>query len=374
MKKSDEIRAEIANLQNEVNALVAENKAIPAEKSKALKQFFIDLGKAEAAEAMEKEKSVSAVSVNVGGKMDKKKINAAIRDVILGVDVEKAKQVLATATGNNGAVDADGGVLIPNELLDVQEHGGDRVDLREYTTNVTVHSRAGSVPAIDYDQDLDFVDFDENTDIAKTKAVFTAVKYALASKGAIIPISRELISDADADVVGLISKLFNFVYLRNANKDIVTKASAAVLADNKVTVTALADKAGIDAIKKAVNTLPTLAGANCVVVMNKNTFSDLANVADKNGRYYLTRDANGATIRQIESRPVLVVENKEIADNTVLVGDLSAIEHIAFPGLEVASSTESGFSRNSVDVRAIARFTDISTYDKAFKLISQSST
>lgn len=370
MRKSDELKQEIMALSKEIKDLADAGKEVPAEKSDKIKSLYIELGKAEQAE----ETAKASVVTEIGGKMDKKKINAALRDILLGVDVEKAKQVFATATGNNGAVAGDGGVLVPTELLDVAEHGGDAIDLRNYATVTTVTTRAGSVPAIDYDQDIAFVNFDENNDIAKAKAAFTAVKFALASEGVIIPVSRELIADADADVLSLISTLLGYVDLRNANKSIVAAALAGVTSANKVSVTTLADKAGIDAIKKAVNTLPSLAGANCAIVMNKNTFAELANTADKNGRYYLVRDANNSTIKQIEGRPILDVENTEIADNTVLVGDLSAIYHIAYPGLEIASSAAAGFGTNSIDVRAISRSQDISTYDKAFKTITQAST
>lgn len=100
--------------------------------------------------------------------------------------------------------------------------------------------------------------------------------------------------------------------------------------------------------------------------MNQTTWAGLALAKDKQDRYLLSRDANNAAVKEIEGRPIIVVEGSNLADNTILVGDFSALYHIAYPSLEVASSEEAGFTKNSVLVRAVCRFTDISVYDKAF--------
>ena len=52
-----------------------------------------------------------------------------------------------------------------------------------------------------------------------------------------------------------------------------------------------------------------------------------------------------------------------------IVGDFSAMYHIAYPDLEVMSSAEAGFEKNSVLVRAVCRHTNICTYAAAFKKI-----
>ena len=301
--------------------------------------------------------------------MDKKSFNAALKSYLLGIKNEDTAKFFGAATGQNGATGADGGVLIPSELLDLQENNGINNDLRTLTTAVSVGTRTGSVPIIDYSQAVTLTDFDENNAIAETKAVFTSTKFNLASKGAIIPVSRELLM-AKTDVMAVIGKLFNRVYVKAVNKEILSAAKAAVDATAK-TVTAVASKEGLDAIKAAVISLPLDAGANATIVMNQKTFAAMAVVSDKDDRYLLTRDANGSTIRQLEGRPVIVVENDELGDNTVLVGDFRAMYHIAYPELEVAADESAGFRNNSVLVRAICRFTDINTYTAAFTVIKQ---
>ena len=365
MLKSLEMKTEIKSLREEIQALIDQKEAVPVEMQNKLQDALSDY---------EKQLEVEAAAKNSKNKgennMDKKSFNAALKSYLLGIKNEDTAKFFNTATGQNGTVDADGGVLIPSELLDLKENNGINNDLRSLTTAIAVGTRSGSVPIIDYSQTVTLTDFDENNAIAEKKAVFTSTKFNLASKGAIIPVSRELLMDAKTDVMAVIGKLFNRVYVKAVNKEILSAAKAAVDATAK-TVTAVASKEGLDAIKAAVISLPLDAGANATIVMNQKTFAAMAVVSDNEGRYLLARDANGNTIRQLEDRPVIVVENDELGDNTVLVGDFRAMYHIAYPELEVAADESAGFRNNSVLVRAICRFTDINTYTAAFTVIKQ---
>lgn len=365
MLKSLEMKSEIKNLKDKIQALINDKQEVPAELQSEL-QVKLD--------AYEKQLEVEAkAKFGIGkgeSKMDKKEFNKAMKAYLLGIKNEETNKFFAQASGQNGATGADGGVLIPSELLDLKENNGVNNDLRTLTTGIDVGTRTGSVPIIDYSQKVDLTDFDENNAITETKAAFSSVKFNLASKGAIIPVSRELLLDAKTDVMAVISKLFNRVYVKAVNKAILADAKADV-DSTAATVTSIASKDGLDAIKKAVINLPLDAGANATIVMNQKTFAAMAVVADKEDRYLLARDANGGTIRQLEGRPVIVVENDELDDNTVLVGDFRAMYHIAYPELEVAADESAGFRNNSVLVRAICRFTDINTYTAAFAVIKQ---
>jgi HK97 family phage major capsid protein len=365
MLKSDAIKAELAELQEQIKALAAEGKPVDQATSDKLKSLYVDLGKAQAEEEMAKSNAKKPIG---GNNMNRKELNNALRKFLLNGQTDEALKLFAAATGQNGANGSDGGVLIPEELLDLKENNVATVDLREIVTTIPVTTRSGSVPIIDYGQDISLVDFDENGTIAETKAIFKQAKFALKSKGAIIPVSRELLHDSNFDVVAIIEKLFNRVHIKDSNKSIV---NTAITGGEEESVTAIASKEGIDAIKKAVNLIPLDAGANATIVMNQKTFAELANVSDEEGRYLLARDANDQTIRIIEGRPLKVVEADTMADNTVVVGDFAALYHIAYPDLEIASSEEAGFTRNSVLVRAITRAQDINTYTDAFKVIKQ---
>lgn len=357
------MKAEIKTLKEKIKALIDGKQEVPAELQSELQEKLDDY---------EKQLEVEAKRKGVKGKgeekMDKKAFNKALKAYLLGIQNEDTARFFNQAEGQNGATAGDGGVLIPSELLDLKENNVVNNDLRTLTTGVDVGTRTGSVPIIDYSQDLELTDFDENNEISETKATFKSAKFNLASKGAIIPVSRELLLDAKTDVMGVISKLFNRVYVKAVNKAILTCAKANT---TEKTVTTLASKDGLDEIKKAVINLPLDAGANATIIINQKTFAEMAVLADGEGRYMLARDANGSTIRQLEGRPVIVVENDELDDNTALVGDFRALYHIAYPELEVAADESAGFRKNSVLVRAICRFTDINTYADAFAVIKQ---
>lgn len=362
MLKSITMKRDIDALKDEIKAFIEKKEAVPAEKQKELEDKLTAYSEQKALEAEAKKKSY----LKGENKMDKKRFNAALKNFLLGravTDTEYATYFEDKVAGQNGAVAADGGVLVPEELLSLRENNGVGVDLRAITTAIPVTTRAGTVPCIDYGQDVELTDFEENTEIVQKKGVFTSVKYTLASKGAIIPVSRELLLDANSDVLAIIGKLFNRVYGTTVNKDICAKVLAAAKETN---IAAMNTVVTVDAVKKAIIELPLDAGSGATVVMNQATWAGLALAKDKQDRYLLSRDANNAAVKEIEGRPIIVVEGSNLADNTILVGDFSALYHIAYPSLEVASSEEAGFTKNSVLVRAVCRFTDISVYDKAF--------
>ena len=373
MLHSLELKRELAAIQASLKKKVENQETVSAEEQQRLQDALDEYKKAVAAETAEKGKKTNMEKVTRG------MINAALKDFLRG-DREKMNQLdatmkaafQATATGQNGAVSADGGFLIPEILLPIVENDRQGVDLRSIVTGVTVGTRSGKIPVIDYANQAGMAleAFDENNSIKEGKAAFTQLAFTLASKGALIPVSNELIRDSATDIVALIATLFNRIYINDVNKDILAKAVAPTDV-KKNTVADFGTVAAIDAIKKAIITCPLDAGANASVVVNQNTFAAMALAKDTQGRYLLARDANNETVRQIESRPIHVVEGAALADDTAVVGDYRALYHIAYPALEVQSSTEAGFRTNSTIVRAVARFTDLNTYGKCFTVLSK---
>ncbi len=360
MLKSVELRQEIDEITADIKNRIAACQEVPEELQAKLESTIQEFKTQKAAEIAAKS------TVKGEEKMDKKLFNSALKKALLGNDTE-LKTIYNTAAGNNGAISADGGYLVPQELLGLKENNTIGVDMRNYCTTINVSTRSGSVPTIDYSQVLALTSFDENNSITEKKAAFGSVSFTLASKGAIIPVSRELLMDAQTDVMAVIGKLFSRVYMRDVNTALLGAAETAATAAG--TPANMASKATIDAIRSAINSIPLDAGANSIVVIPQTSWAALANVCDKNDRYLLAQDAYGNTIRQIEGRPVVVVEDGEMTALTILVGDFSAMYHIAYPDLEVMSSADAGFAKNSVLVRAVCRHTNICTYASAFKKI-----
>lgn len=369
MLKSIELAHQINELKNAIKAMINEKKPVNTAKEAELKALVAEYATAKAAETAAKGEGIMN-----DAKIMNRDFNSALRKFLAHKD-ESGLTVFwtkykADASGQNGAVTEDGGATIPEELLQLVENDKFGVDLRAFCTPVAVHSRSGRIPIIDYSQDVKLVSFDENSEIAQTKSAFSQAKYTLASKGAIIPVSNELMRDSQTDIVGVITTLFNRVYVRDCNSTIIASITKAVEGENKKEVEGLTTATGIDAIKETVIKCPLDAGKNAKIVMNQTTFSKLAIAKDDNGNYLLTRDANNETIPMIEGRDVIVVEDADLAADTIIVGDFRTIYHVAFPDLEVQSSEEAGFTKNSVLVRAIARYEDLMTYGKCFTILT----
>lgn len=367
MLKSVECKQEMVALQAQIQDLTNKGEAAPQE---LLDQF--EAKKNEYIAALEKEMEDKKVNPNVviNVNADQKVLfNKSLKSALLGIKDENFDKFFNTASGQNGADNADGGYLIPEEFLPLAELNLGGVDLRAIVTNVPVTTRSGKVPVVDYDaQIVQLADFDENNAVTQKKAVFDSKSFTLSSKGAIIPVSRELLLDANSNVLAIISNVFGTVYRKTVNKAI----TSLVEADTPEGKQPLADiNAAIDAIKKAVIETKTAFGGPTIVV-GKAAWAKLALAKDGQKRYLLARDANNNTIKAIEGCTVLVVDDSDMSANTVLVGDFSAIYHIAFPSLEIASSEHAGFGTNSVHVRAVCRFTNLDVYAKAFTRITLS--
>ena len=364
MLKSVEIKQEMVNLQAQIKELTDKGEAVAPELVAQYKEK-----KDEYIAALEKEMEEKKVSqpVIIDAASKKAMFNQSLKKALMGIKDENFDKFFNVAKGQNGANGADGGYLIPEEFLPLAELNLGGVDLRAIVTNVPVTTRSGKVPIVNYDdQTLGLVDFDENNEITESKATFGSASFNLSSKGAIIPVSRELLLDANSDVLAIISNVFGKVYSHAVNKAITALVETDTTA-GKQTTTDLND--AVDKIKTAVITTKTAFGGPTVVI-GKKSWAKLALAKDAQKRYLLARDANNSTIKAIEGCAVMVVDDKDISENAVLVGDFSAIYHIAFPSLEIASSEHAGFNKNSVFVRAVCRFTNLDVYKEAFTQIT----
>ena len=370
MLKSMEIKQEIDELTADIKAKMTAGLPVAEDVQAKLKAKIEEYKSAKADESDRKSNEKGVITMTTFDAAFKKQYSAALRNALIGKPSAEDMRILDSATGTNGATNSNGGYLVPTQLLGLKENNGAAVDLREICTVIPVHTRSGSVPTIDYGQNVVLVAFDENNALTEKTPTFGTVSFSLASKGAIVPVSRELLMDADTDVLGVVGKLLKRIYMKDVNTGILTAALSA--ATSKGTPSYMASKDTINAIKTAINSLPLDAGGNATVIIPQASWAALANVADNNGHYLLARDAFDTTIRAIEGRPVIVVEDGELTALNILVGDFSAMYHIAYPELEIASSEEAGFAKNSVLVRAVCRHTSICTYAGAFFKITAS--
>lgn len=346
MLKSIEIRNAIDELGAKIHQGIADN----IDMTSAAEELAGLMAEYQAAVA--EENTVKNEDVKEIPKMDRKQLNAELKNFLLGMpSIFNENEGDAPAPlGNNGKVSADGGALIDSELQELFQVGGQGVKLVDYCSVYNVGTRAGAVPTVNFDnQDaMALVNLEECNPLEEGKMAFNATNYNLAPMGKVIPVSVQLLKEANTDVINVISNGFNVVHKRGTNKAICDAVEAVATSAGAN----LAVGAAIDAIKKQVIELPA-AAADAVVICPKAVWSALACAKDKQDRYLLSRDANGAAVKEIEGRPVLVVENTEMTAKTILVGDLSAVAHIQIGALEVASDKSAGFTRAAVMVRAL---------------------
>ena len=120
----------------------------------------------------------------------------------------------------DGFTSVDGGALIPEELLTPQMKPEDVVDLRNYVKIVSVNSASGKYPVIaKAGSTMNTVaELAENPELANPE--IEEIEYSVQTRRGYIPISQEVIDDADYDVTGLIREEISSQARNTTNKDI----------------------------------------------------------------------------------------------------------------------------------------------------------
>ena len=205
----------------------------------------------------------------------------------------------------------------------------------------------------------ELIAFEELNEIGQSDIDFGQVTYNVADYGDIIPISNSLLADENANLTAYIGKRFVKKAVNTENKKILTILKT--LNPEQAT--------DYDAITTALNKgLDPAISSNSKVFMNQTYFDILDKVKDKQGRPLLGTSLQDETKKLFKGREIIMLSDAQLEMNgtkaPVFVGDLE--EFITFfdrEGLELAVSTEAGFTKNATYIRAIERF-DVKKVDK----------
>ena len=106
----------------------------------------------------------------------------------------------------DGLKSAEGEAIIPVELMTPKEAKQDKTDLASLVNIVNVKNASGKWAVVKLtDQAMNTVEeLEENPELAKP--IFTKVNYEIKTRRVHLPVSQELIDDADYDVMGLVAK------------------------------------------------------------------------------------------------------------------------------------------------------------------------
>ncbi|CAI3409146.1 phage major capsid protein [Enterococcus cecorum] len=211
----------------------------------------------------------------------------------------------------------DGEVLIPEEILQAYKKPIDQVDLKQYVRTVKVNSKSGKMPIIKRSEGVmnTVAELAENPELAKP--TFDEIAYDIDTYRGYIPVSQEVIDDADYDVTGLVAEAINDQTLNTTNKAIATVVKG--LTAKEVT--------GVDGLKDLINK-DIKKVYNVKLYISSSLYAALDKLKDKNGRYLLQDSITAASGKVLLGKEVVVLDDDVIginADDMVgFVGDLDA--------------------------------------------------
>lgn len=221
-----------------------------------------------------------------------------------------------TTTGSNG-------VALPHAVLQAIEKPANTNELVGLANHISVNAPAGTLPVLSAtDTTLATAEeLAENPQLAKM--ALSGVDYKLKTYRGAIPVSQELLDDADSNVQieQLIGDYATQIHDNTLNADIATALKTATAS----TVTSFDD------FKKAYN--DTYKYSNRVVVISKSGYDALDTLKDSQGRYLLQDDIASATGKAILGAPVYVVEDTRLGakdgDQVAFVGSVHSFVTVA---------------------------------------------
>ena len=203
----------------------------------------------------------------------------------------------------DGLKSAEGEAIIPVELMTPKEAKQDKTDLTSLVNIVNVKNASGKWAVVKLtDQTMNTVEeLEENPELAKP--TFTKVNYEIKTRRGHLPVSQELIDDADYDVMGLVAK-------QAKNQERITKNKEIA----KVLKTAT-DKsaAGLDGLKDILN-VELKPYYDATIVCTQSMFAALDKIKDKDGRYMLQTDITSPTGYKFAGRVIDVYPDDIIGD------------------------------------------------------------
>jgi HK97 family phage major capsid protein len=307
--KIEELRQQKAEKVEEVRKLNQENKIEEAEKIleevRALDKQ-IKITEELEAEEMRDLQSQKAKKEERGDVNNMEKVNEirAFVKSVLGNKMTEEERAVVKTTDNSA-------VLPPqyiNKLTELKKGFG---SLKQYCDVIPVTKNEGSMPIFDPEQNGMLKDIAEGDVIPDGKLVTTDMQFKCKKVGIKVPLSSELIDDAEIDIENAVNSTFAESTTLTENYSIVQAVNA-----NATDITAIDYTALEDIMAKA---LPTVK-AGLITLTNVEGYALLKNMKDKQGRNMnlITVGAdgreyfNGKEIVTFDSSLVTLPEGKTI--------------------------------------------------------------
>lgn len=378
MKKSDELKQALAAKREEVeklqkaedwnNALKAadeldklcdELKVTLAMEQSNFENFMKDATPIFSTSTIDKEKlrnrAFNKILFNPA-RIDPKPLTDEERDAYYNVSGSPG------APGQIESVDSRGGVLVsPEQIKTLKEFREDYLELKNEVSVITTNTTSGTYPILPV-QNLEFQPFAELSSIAESDLTFTSATYTIKDYGIIIPVSNQLVDDADIDIMSVIGRQLAEAAVKAENQEILKKLKG----DSDANITAATTVSSYKALNTALfKTLDGVYEPSAKIFVNQDSFLWLSNLDDGQNRPLFVPDVVEPNKYRYRGKEIIVIPNATLPNFTsgadtfapIFVGDMR--QYITFferQGVELATSRELYFRLNGMAIRAIERF------------------
>lgn len=386
MKKTDELKLQINAKRGEIEKLQQEMQIDAA--SKAADELNDMIREYKIAAALEesdfKSFSANAVQIETPATVDKAKLrNRAFNKLVFrrGILTDEERAAYFNVTGSPGqpgqieSIDIKGGYLVPEEQMKTfQEFRKAYTALKDYVSVVATNTTSGrwaTLPA----QDLEFQSFVEMTDIAETDLTVGEATYVIEDRGLIIPLSKQLIADADVDIISVVGRKLAEGAVKAENKEILKPLNTLITGDTAAGITAATTITTYKGLNTALfKELDATYYPSTKIFTNQDGFYWLSNLDDAQNRPLFVPDVTAPDTYRYRGKEIIVLPNGTLPSTTIssknyapfFVGDLrSFITFFERAGMELATSSELYFRKFGLALRAVIRFGVVVTDEDA---------
>lgn len=382
MKKSDQFKKTYDEIKAKINDLQE------AGETKKAYDLLPDLKNAEQAYKvqleMEKEELANflpaAAPVLKNAVEDKVMRNRIFNKLVLGIPLNEQERDFYAADstpvqrvndaagtpGQVGATPAKGGYLVPEEqMATLREYRKAYTSLKTLAHVQTANSTSGSMPTLG-DENGVLTNFEEITTIKQSDFDFGQLRYEIKDYGDIIPVSNQLLQDADVSILDIIGQRFARKSINTENQEILGLLgglNSAGLKDYK-------------SLMKALNVdLDPAYYAGARIVTNQDGFQWLSELEDNQKRPLLVPDVAAQDTYRFRGKEIFVLSNTTMATKNskipFYIGSIS--DYVAFfqrLGVEIAVSQDFLFDKYATALRCVERFGVVADDTDAVKAYS----
>lgn len=265
--------------------------------------------------------------------------------------------------GGGSPAGADGGFLVPEDVdTTIRETVRQQSQLRSLFTVETVGTNSGRrVMATDPTKGMTALDGELPAGgVPKDdKPTFANVNYTLTTYGLIVPMSRELAQDENANLEAYLGRWFG-------KKQAITENLLLKARLDELTAETLAPTDEVNAVDKLrsllIKLLDPAISMRAKILVNQSSYEYLDSLTDEMGRPLINIDPMTGESMIFKNRQIVLMSDAQLPNNTgrypLYVGDFTQYATLFERGSMEMTATDIGggaFENNGISVRGIKR-------------------